>query len=121
MLLSYFQVASKQSKISDTMSVRHDLNNKVTNNQLSLSDSHMRDQLLQKPSVSNINFKFANMQTKLKISQPGDIYEQEADRIAEQVMRMLASQKSDLPIKSDDKKIARKCKGCEDDESKRSK
>lgn len=28
------------------------------------------------------------IQTKLKIGQPGDIYEQEADRIAEQVMRM---------------------------------
>jgi Domain of unknown function (DUF4157) len=28
------------------------------------------------------------LQTKLKISQPGDVYEQEADRIADQVMRM---------------------------------
>ncbi len=28
------------------------------------------------------------LQAKLKISQPGDIYEQEADRVAEQVMRM---------------------------------
>ena len=28
------------------------------------------------------------IQTKLKLSQPGDIYEQEADRVAEQVMRM---------------------------------
>ena len=88
MLLSYFHAPSKQSKVSDTMSVSHDLNNKVTNNQFSLSDSHIRDQLLQKPSISNINFNFANMQTKLKVSQPGDIYEQEADRIAEQVMKL---------------------------------
>lgn len=28
------------------------------------------------------------LQAKLKISQPNDIYEQEADRVAEQVMRM---------------------------------
>jgi hypothetical protein len=28
------------------------------------------------------------LQTKLKVSQPGDQYEQEADRVAEQVMRM---------------------------------
>ncbi|MCZ6673539.1 MAG: hypothetical protein O7C75_11455 [Verrucomicrobia bacterium] len=28
------------------------------------------------------------IQTKLEISQPGDIYEQEADRITEQVLRM---------------------------------
>lgn len=31
------------------------------------------------------------IQAKLKISEPGDIYEQEADRVAEQVMRMSAS------------------------------
>ncbi|MCE8425195.1 MAG: hypothetical protein J5U17_05400, partial [Candidatus Methanoperedens sp.] len=28
------------------------------------------------------------LQAKLRIGQPGDIYEQEADRVAEQVMRM---------------------------------
>lgn len=33
-------------------------------------------------------FKSGLLQAKLKISQPGDIYEQEADRLAEQVMRM---------------------------------
>ncbi len=32
--------------------------------------------------------KILPIQTKLKISQPGDKYEQEADRVAEQVMRM---------------------------------
>ena len=35
------------------------------------------------------NYAFGRMiQAKLKISEPGDIYEQEADRVAEQVMRM---------------------------------
>jgi hypothetical protein len=29
-----------------------------------------------------------SLQTKLRISEPGDVYEQEADRVAEQVMRM---------------------------------
>ncbi len=33
-------------------------------------------------------FKSGVIQTKLKIGQPNDIYEQEADRVAEQVMRM---------------------------------
>jgi hypothetical protein len=47
-----------------------------------------------------------NIQAKLKVSQPGDIYEQEADKIADQVMRMPSDQ------------ISRKCSGCEmkDDE-----
>ena len=32
--------------------------------------------------------KSGTLQAKLRIGQPGDIYEQEADRLAEQVMRM---------------------------------
>ncbi len=33
-------------------------------------------------------FQSGVIQTKLKIGQPNDVYEQEADRVAEQVMRM---------------------------------
>ena len=33
-------------------------------------------------------FASGTLQAKLKISQPNDIYEQEADRVADQVMRM---------------------------------
>jgi hypothetical protein len=33
-------------------------------------------------------FKSGIIQAKLRISEPGDIYEQEADRVADQVMRM---------------------------------
>ena len=33
-------------------------------------------------------FKSGVIQAKLKIGQPNDVYEQEADRVAEQVMRM---------------------------------
>ncbi len=36
------------------------------------------------------------LQAKLEISQPGDPYEQEADRVAEQVMRMPDSQAATL-------------------------
>lgn len=45
-------------------------------------------------------------QAKLAINQPGDEYEQEADRVAEQVMRM------------QDPIIQRKCANCEEDEEK---
>lgn len=48
---------------------------------LSLHQS-MGNQALQRMYRSGI------LQAKLKISQPGDIYEQEADRVADQVMRM---------------------------------
>lgn len=47
-----------------------------------------------------------NIQAKLKISQAGDIYEQEADKVTDQVMRMSSE------------KVSRKCTSCEmkDDE-----
>lgn len=47
------------------------------------------------------------VQAKLTINQPGDIYEQEADRIAAQVMRM--------PAQSSPPKIHRLCSACEEE------
>jgi hypothetical protein len=44
------------------------------------------------------------LQAKLRIGQPNDIYEQEADRVAEQVMRMPG------PV------VQRKCTRCNEDE-----
>ncbi len=59
------------------------------------------------------------IQTKLSISQPGDIYEQEADRMADQVMRMPdpASARSSIdstPIRA--LSIQRQCAACEDED-----
>jgi hypothetical protein len=50
--------------------------------------------------------KSGTLQAKLKIGQPNDVYEQEADRVAEQVMRM------------PDPVIQRKCATCDEDEEK---
>jgi hypothetical protein len=50
--------------------------------------------------------KSGTLQAKLKISQPNDIYEQEADRVAEQVMRM------------PDPVIQRRCSKCNEDDEK---
>src|SRR5437764_11067257 len=44
------------------------------------------------------------MQTKLTVNEPGDKYEQEADRVAEQVMRMAAPGSSAPPTEPDDDK-----------------
>jgi hypothetical protein len=38
------------------------------------------------------------IQTKLKVSQPGDVYEQEADKVAEQVMRTPSENQITSPI-----------------------
>src|SRR3990172_12863480 len=50
--------------------------------------------------------KSGALQAKLRIGQPGDIYEQEADRVAEQVMKM-----PDVPT-GKDTRIQRKCPKC---------
>jgi hypothetical protein len=64
--------------------------------------------------------KIVVLQPKLKVSQPGDEYEQEADRFAEQVMRMSISSDLVMPKGStkDDGMINRKCDACEMKEKK---
>jgi hypothetical protein len=72
------------------------------------------------PRCENEQKKKPHLQTKLKVSTPGDQYEQEADRVAEQVMRMAAP-----PVHSDTSQVRqssglsvqRKCARCEDDEN----
>jgi len=52
------------------------------------------------------------IQPKLTISQPGDSYEQEADRIADQVMRM---PDADLSVTSTPSQLKGKCTACEEE------
>ena len=59
--------------------------------------------------------KSGALQAKLMIGQPGDIYEQEADRVAEQVMRIPDSQVSnDTKVSNParNNSIQRRCAGC---------
>jgi hypothetical protein len=81
------------------------------------SKQRMDNQFVSKPYWSSIDFNFGNIQTKLKVSQPGDIYEQEADRVAEQVMRMSVQEDHILSIHGiNEEKINRKCQSCQDEE-----
>ncbi|MBO7743583.1 DUF4157 domain-containing protein [Paenibacillus sp. MWE-103] len=57
------------------------------------------------------------IQTKLTVSQPGDPYEREADRVAEQVMRMPATNtSSDYTSVNRVPLVQRKCAACESEE-----
>ena len=67
-------------------------------------------------SKTGLDFAKTAVQAKLMISQPGDIYEQEADRVAEQVMRMPSSNSiisSTISKEKDEERIDRKCSACE--------
>jgi hypothetical protein len=69
-------------------------------------------------SNNTIGFNFAKigiLQPKLIVSQPGDEYEQEADRVAEQIMTKSVdnSIKPAMANKGDEERIDRKCAACE--------
>lgn len=60
------------------------------------------------------------IQTKLAVNKPGDEFEQEADRVADQVMRMTAPthaiQRKCSSCAADEEKVQRKCPECEQEE-----
>lgn len=61
------------------------------------------------------------LQTKLKVSKPGDEYEREADRVADQVMRMPdGASRKDVSVspKARGPEARRKCDECEEEEGK---
>ena len=61
-------------------------------------------------SDTGFDFGKIGIQTKLKISQPDDIYEQEADKIAEEVMRTsVSSPISSTTISDGEEQVGRKC------------
>ena len=53
---------------------------------------------------------------KLKVSLPNDVYEKEADRVAEQIMETPISNSTSTAMYSKDDKISRKCVACEMEE-----
>ena len=69
-----------------------------------------------KPIDLTAGFNFSKIdviQPKMKISHPGDVYEQEANMIAEQVMSVSAESSIMTPLSAYEEKIDRKCAACE--------
>ena len=131
--MSVYQVVQKQSNISDIDSEKSGsnitkrnakLHSKVfssgsVNHLLTYQKNNNNNNRAGKGSLgSGVHFNFANIKTKPKVSQPDDIYEQEADRVADQVMMMhMSSTETNIRIQdTNDKKVHRKCKSCEDEE-----
>jgi hypothetical protein len=75
----------------------------------------MGNQAAQKLMRSNAGFDFGKIgiQPKLRVSQPGDLYEREADRVAEQVMGMSVSNPISSPVSNEEERLDRKCSSCE--------
>src|SRR5262245_42027083 len=76
-------------------------------------------------STSQLQRAFGNrrlgsiIQAKLKVSSPTDEYEHEADRVADQIMRMPADPAASAPVSgccSTTAMVQRKCAECEEEE-----
>ena len=64
-------------------------------------------------------FKDHTIQAKLSINQPNDVYEQQADHMADQVMRMPDPSVKQSPFfKPAISAVQRKCHECEEDDKK---
>ena len=78
------------------------------------------NQAVQRFMRSVTGFVKTGIQAKLKVSQPGDMYEQEADKVAEQIMGMSCTSESHMPTKSSDNiEVYRKRKSGEEEETKK--
>lgn len=71
--------------------------------------------LLPRSKINFANISINNIQAKLKISQPNDVYEKEADSVAEQVMRISPKL---FPLTNADEKVQGRCGSCKEDEEK---
>jgi hypothetical protein len=100
---------------------RHD---HINNLPINSSDSNVHlqrtigNQSVERPIRFYTGFDFAKIgiHPKLKVSQPGDVYEQEADIVREQMMRTSSSEPlTTVTTTDEDEKVNRKCKSCKDE------
>jgi hypothetical protein len=122
---------SKKTKAADnnTPVFAKPFSSQHPNNNLAL-DSHdsiiihlqrmIGNQAVQVRSYTGFNFAKIEVQSKLKVTKPADVYEQEADRVAEQVMAPIFVNSKDIVSVDtiDEEKINRKCQSCQDKEEK---
>ena len=102
--MSYAISHQNKNRVGDSKTSIPDKSSQNVNNSMRNSQDYIihlqqtiGNQAVQGRMHSNTEFNFGKIgiQPKLKISQPGDIYEQEADRVAEQVMTMCISDPRD--------------------------
>jgi hypothetical protein len=110
-----FQIVH-DAKVLDTKQEKQSFKKKNSSQNNALIDSILQlHQNVGNQSVKKL-IHAGSIQAKLMVSQPGDIYEQEADRVAEQVMRMSLQEEGVLSMPSiNQEKVSRKCRSCEDE------
>jgi hypothetical protein len=124
--MSFVLAHQNKNKAADSKTsmapAKHSLHHNINNLAMDSHDSiiHLQriigNQAVQRLMRSNIGFDFEKIgifQPKLKVSQPGDTYEREADRVAEQVLSIHMSDSTAPKNTSKEQGIDRKCSTCE--------
>jgi len=107
-----------QKNISKPSSSESKFAKPLISNHSSCLYDHQTDEFVQNKSIENnpgFSFQNISIQPKLKVSQSGDPYEKEADRVADQIMRMSISSEDKIAISDNEKpsnKIQKKCTAC---------
>lgn len=104
-----------------TSSSQYSINNLAINSSDSIiylqrtvgNQAEPRPMLSSNPAKGFDFAKIRILQPKLKVSQPGDAYEQEADRVAEHVMKMPISDSAAPMTTAKEQGVDRKCSACE--------
>ncbi|GGB82289.1 eCIS core domain-containing protein [Dyadobacter sediminis] len=78
-------------------------------------DKNGKDSFFSSKSRSEERF-FPMLQTRLKIGEPGDKYEKEADAVASSVVQKMAQEKAETSVHAGKKEIQRKCTDCATEE-----
>ena len=104
--MSFQILTSSQSKLKSKN------NSKYSNNYIHNQNktSYFRQTLTNQEAYQII--KSGTIQPKLKISQPNDPYEIEADRVADQIMNMSISEDTEYTISDSEESLHRQCSKC---------
>ena len=104
------------SKGRDPMSVTHAYNHTEAANDSKAPVAAIEHATESNPVWQTLATRPLSLQAKLKVSQPGDAAEQEADHLAEQVMRMEVTSSTSNTLQSGEMYVQRMCSACEEEE-----
>jgi hypothetical protein len=117
----YHSAVATRNRINNSSST--DSHTEIIHLQRTIGNQAVQKLLRSNNTSGGFDFAKIGIQPKLKVSQPGDAYEQEADRVAEQVMRMPISSDFAAPMATTqgEEGIDRKCSACEMEEEEKMK
>jgi hypothetical protein len=112
----YHSAVATRNRINNSSST--DSHTEIIHLQRTIGNQAVQKLLRSNNTSGGFDFAKIGIQPKLKVSQPGDAYEQEADRVAEQVMRMPTRNSNAPTIAIKEERIGRKCAACKMTEKK---